>query len=199
MESRPIAKCTQIEPIPDTPQSPPDHERGQNAAFINDPWSDSQTKHEPEQAHITVVAVSTSGMCGNRNLVARGHCMVCGKSFETTKGEIPFDYLERTHLSEEAYLTRLRRRNAFEARMSAVSFILVPGGGGCWVSQATACVRNRYQVAPNKCGSLPLPPMGFAAVSRLDHWSHKLRNIRHKDNLVLFIQELTALWFFLFY
>ena len=38
IESRPIARCAQIEPIPETPQSPIAHEGGQHASFADDTW-----------------------------------------------------------------------------------------------------------------------------------------------------------------
>ena len=85
LEERPIARCAQVQPIPDTPQSPPGHERGPNTVFADDRWSGYQANREPEQAHITGVAVSTGGVCGNPNYVARSECYVCGKSFGNIK------------------------------------------------------------------------------------------------------------------
>ena len=76
------------------------------------------------------------------------------KPFGSIKKEITFDYFKRTHMPGETYLARMRRRDAFEAGMSAGSFILIPGG----VSQAPACNGNWYQVAPNTCNDLPVPP-----------------------------------------
>ena len=75
---RPIARCVQVQPIPDTLQSPPDHERGPNTGFADDRWTSYQASREPEQAHITGVAMSTSGVCGNPYYVARSECYVCG-------------------------------------------------------------------------------------------------------------------------
>ena len=68
LEERPIARCAQVQPIPDTLQSPPDHERGRNVVFANDRQSSYQANREPAQAHITGVTVSTSGVCGNPKL-----------------------------------------------------------------------------------------------------------------------------------
>ena len=89
--------------------------------------------------------MSTSGACGEPNIVHHGDCYVCGKSFDTIKEEILFNFLEQTHIDGESYQTRLRRRNAFQAGMQAGSFILVPRG----VSQAAACDGNQYHVVPN--------------------------------------------------
>ena len=154
LEERPIARSAQVQPMPDTPQSPPEYEWGPNTVFAEDRWSSYQADHQPEQAHITGVAVSTSGVCGNPNYVARSDCYVCRKSFGSIKEEITFYYLERTHMHGETYLARMRRRDAFEAGVSAGSFILIPGG----VSQAPACDGNWYQVASNTCDDLSVPP-----------------------------------------
>ena len=145
LNQRPIAHCSQLEPIPDTPQSPPIHEQGSYVGNFDTPWTTEQYPRWPDNAHITGVAVSTNGACGEPNIVHHGDCYVCGKSFDTIKEEILFNFLEQTHIDGESYQTRLRRRNAFQAGMQAGSFILVPRG----VSQAAACDRNKYQVAPN--------------------------------------------------
>ena len=88
--------CSQLEPLPDTSQSPPAHECGQNFNRWNDPWEeDDQFHYQPENAHIRGVPVSTSGICGNPNQVSQGNHAVCGKSFDTIKEEIVFDYLEK--------------------------------------------------------------------------------------------------------
>ena len=99
----------------------------------------------PDNAHITGVAVSTSGTSGEPNIVQHGDCYVCGKSFDTFKEEILFNFQEQTNIEGESSQTRLRWRNAFQAGMQAGSFILVPRG----VSQAAACDGNKYQVARN--------------------------------------------------
>ena len=57
---QPIAICGQLEPLPDTPQSPPVHERGQNFSHWTDPWEEEQFQYQPENQHIGGgVAVST--------------------------------------------------------------------------------------------------------------------------------------------
>ena len=145
LNQQPIAHCSQLEPIPDTPQSPSIYEQGPYANIINYPWTTEQYPCWPDDAHISGVAVTTSGACGEPNIVQHGDCSVCGKSFETIKEEILFNFLEQTHIDGESYQTRLRRRKAFQAAMQAGSFILVPRG----VSQAPACDGNKYQVATN--------------------------------------------------
>ena len=57
-ESQSIARCAQIEPITDTLQSPPANESGQHATSADGLWYNSQPHYEPEQPHITGVAVT---------------------------------------------------------------------------------------------------------------------------------------------
>ena len=52
---------------------------------------------------------------------------MCGKSYAAIQEEITLGYLEQTHIPEEIYIQRIRRRNAFQAGMKAGSVILVPG------------------------------------------------------------------------
>ena len=109
----------QLEPIPYSPMSPPLIDQGPSQNIGNDQWSEG-----PEQVdswltnqHITGLAISTGGSCGEPNYIQRGHCTVCGKSFATIPEEITLGYLEQTHISEETYAQRIRRRNAFLAGM----------------------------------------------------------------------------------
>ena len=127
ISQQPIDICSQLDPLPDTPQSPPAHERGPNFNHWTDRWEEEQSQYQPENQLIRGVAVGTSGICGNPNQIYQGDCVVCDKSFDSIKKEITFDYLERTHMTDEKYLARLRRRKAFQAGMAAGSFILVPG------------------------------------------------------------------------
>ena len=55
-----IARCSQLEPLPGTPQSPPAHERSPNFSHWTDPWEEEQFQYQPENPHIRGVAVSTS-------------------------------------------------------------------------------------------------------------------------------------------
>ena len=73
---RPIAHCSQMEPIPDTPQWPPIYEQGPYAQDVNDPWPGGQYPSWPENFHITGVAVTTSGVCGEPN-IAQHEIVMC--------------------------------------------------------------------------------------------------------------------------
>ena len=122
-----IAVCSQLEPVVDSPLSPPISEQGPNFTYWSNPLEDDLPSYQPENPHIRGVAVSSSGICGNANQVTQCDCIVCGKSADTIKEEITFDYLERTHIAGESNVARLRRRNGFQARMHAGFFVLVPG------------------------------------------------------------------------
>ena len=153
IDQRPIAQRSKLEPIPDTPESPPIQEQGTNGNAINNPLSDDQFPYWPDNAHLTGVAVRTSATCGKPNFFEHGDCYVCGRSFDTIREEITLNFLEQTDIDGELYHTRLRRRNALQAGMLAGSFIHIPRG----VSQAAACDGNRYQVAPSD-SNLPFIP-----------------------------------------
>ena len=135
--------------------SPPLIDRGPSGNIGND-----QLSEELEQAdswmsnpHITGFAISASGLCGEPNYIQRGDSTVCGKLFATTQEEITLGYLEQTHIPEENYAQRIRRRNAFLAGMRAGSVILVPGE----VSQAAACDGILYQNPAGPFASNPTP------------------------------------------
>ena len=152
IEGHPMATCSQLAPVPDSPQSPPPHEKGHHTGPQLPQW-DHDEPLWPWNSHITGVAVRTSGYCGTQNLVQPGDCLVCGKSADMIHEEVTFDYLERTHRAGESYETRQRRRHAFQAGMQAGAFVLVPRG----LSQSTACDGNSYQIVPNEMSDMPLP------------------------------------------
>ena len=83
---------------------------------------------------------------------------MCGKSFATIQEEITIGYLEQTHIPEENFAQRIRRRNVFLAGMRAGSVVLVPRG----VSQATACDGILYQIPAGS--NAPNPPPGVLPI-----------------------------------
>ena len=82
--------------------------------------------------------------CGLPNETFHSGCVVCGKSYTDIKEEIMLGYLEQTHVAGETYEHRIAGRDAFQAGLKAVSFILVPRG----VSQTAACDGTPHQVIP---------------------------------------------------
>ena len=153
ISNHPIAHCSQIEPVLDSPLSPPlidqqptyDSRRDDHQSLTRESWTNNP--------HITGLARSVSGTCGQPNDVYHTGCIVCGKSYPEIKEEITLGYLESAHIQGETYETRMAKRYAFEAGMNAGSFILVPRG----VSQATACDGLLYQVTPEDDINIPGP------------------------------------------
>ena len=88
--------CSQLEPLPDTPQSPPAYQRGQNFNHWTDTREEEQFQYQPANQHIRGVAVGTSEICGTSNQIYQRDCAVTGGiSFDIIKEEVTFDYLER--------------------------------------------------------------------------------------------------------
>ena len=155
-----MANYSRLEPIRYSPVSPPLIDQGPSQNIGNDQWSDGleQVDSWMTNQHITGLAISAGGSCGEPNYIQRGHCTVCGKSFATIQEEITLGNLEQTHIPEENYAKRIRRRNAFLAGMRAGSVILVPGG----VSQAAACDGILYQISAGN--NEPNPPPGVLPI-----------------------------------
>ena len=103
--------------------------------------------------HITGLGISASGLCGQPNDVLYSGCVVCGKSFQAIKEDVPLGYLESTHIPGKTYEQRQSRRRTFQAGMKAGSFIIIPRG----VSQAAACDGILYRVGPENDNSNPGP------------------------------------------
>ena len=124
-----MANCSRIEPIPYSPMSPPLIFQRPRTSASYAQWS---TQRRDEDArmnnpHITGLTISASGICGEPNYIQHGDCTVCGKSFATIQEELTLGYLEKTHVPEENYDPRVRRRNAFLAGMRADSVVLIQG------------------------------------------------------------------------
>ena len=124
-----IAHCSELEPIPYSPMSPPLAEQGPSVSEYYGEYPEDQGQECDwiRNPHITGMATSASGICGTPNYIRNGGCTVCGKSYATIQEEITLGYSEKTHIPEENYIQRIRRRNAFQAGMRAGSVILVPG------------------------------------------------------------------------
>ena len=155
-----MAQCKELEPIHYSPLSPPLHEQGPSAAEYYGEYPEEQGQESEwiRNPHISGMTISARGICGTPNLIQYGGCAVCGKSYATIQEEITLGYLEKTHIPEENYVQRVRRRNAFQAGMRAGSVILVPGG----VSQAAACDGNYYQIP--SVDDLSNPPPGVLPI-----------------------------------
>ena len=124
-----MAKCRQLEPKPYSPMSPPLIDQGPSGNVGHDQWSEEleQADSWMSNPHITGLAISASGLCGEPSYIQSGDCTVCGKSFASIQEEITLEHLEQTHMPGEKYAQRIQRRNAFLAGMRAGSVILIPG------------------------------------------------------------------------
>ena len=152
-QQHPIAQCSQIDPVPYSPMSPPLADQHPNYPLQEHAYDDQAESHWARNQHITGLGISVSGMCGQPNDVLYGGCVVCGKSFQAIKEEVTLGYLESTHVPGETSEQRKSRRRAFQAGIKAGSFIIIPRG----VSQAAACDGTLYQVGPDNDGSNPGP------------------------------------------
>ena len=152
-DDHPIAQCSQLNPIRDSPWSTPPEKQAPAANFVNQQYRNDDVDSWYGNAHITGLGISVSSSCGLQNETFHRSCVVCGKSFEDIRTEITLVYLEQTHIAGETYEQRAARRDAFQAGMKARSFILVPRG----VSQAAACDDILYQITPESDQTNPRP------------------------------------------
>ena len=155
-----MANCSQLEPIPYSPLSPPLIDQGPSSSQRYPGWTLSPEGDNEwvTNQHITGLAISTNKLCGETSYVQHADCTVCGKPYAMIQEEMTLGYLEKTHEPGETYAQRIRRRDAFEAGMRAASVILVPGG----VSQEAACDGVFYQIPAGN--SAPNPPPGVLPI-----------------------------------
>ena len=153
VDQHPIAVCSQLDPVPATPASPPLVDQMPCYQYDSQQQHEQYTDQWAQNQHITGLAISVSGYCGQPNETYHSGCVVCGKSFPEISEEITLGYLEGSHVSGETYDQRMAKRRAFQAGIRAGSFVLVPRG----VSQAAACDGILYQVMPQNCQINPGP------------------------------------------
>ena len=104
--------------------------------------------------------------------------MVCGKSFDTIREEITFNFLTTNPPGrrDNAYL---RRRNAFQAGMLAGSFTFFHRG----VLQAATCDGNYYEMAPNNSHSFPMQLGDSLPLGQTDRRSFDTTNYVRTEKL----------------
>ena len=103
IEEHPIARCSQLNPVVESPTSPPlidqipcyHYETYRQQELISDELAHNH--------HITGLAITVSGSCGQPNETYHTGCMVCGKSLHEIKEEITLGYLEGSHIRGEPY------------------------------------------------------------------------------------------------
>ena len=114
-------------PVPDTPMSPPDHERG--------PSSDTPIMQPVMGGFHASYHVQNTRPYENVSTRLYSGCMVCGRSVEAIKKEKVDWYVERSKpRGEPDYIKRIRRE-AYENGLNAGSFLFITPA----VSQAAAC------------------------------------------------------------
>ena len=140
--NHPIQICQNMQPIPDTPQSPTPENRGQSDDF----YPDNIPLHNPPN----IIAVTDE----LNNLTLHPHpqrnewataCLVCGKSYDQVIDETVADYLDQTAQPGETVRERQIKRNAFIDGVQSGVFTFIPPG----VSQAAACDGMIYSVNYN--------------------------------------------------
>ena len=126
-----IELCCTILPIPESPISPPEHERGpsEDTLLLHSSSSDFHASYHIQN-------VQPYANLSNERCLS---CMVYGRSVDEIKQQKTNWYMERsTPRSEPAYITSLRRK-AYENGLNAGSLLFL----ALAVSQAAACDGTR--------------------------------------------------------
>ena len=148
-----ISRCAGLHPIPDSPISPPLHERVPNYSVNTYQGRNVTNDYHAYNSHIQGISIRVSNRCGEPNFANYGDCVVCGRSYEQIKEMSALTFLESTTTSGESYAERQRRREAFVAGMETGTVLLVPRG----LSQAAACDGNYYQIPEDGNNLNPMP------------------------------------------
>ena len=138
-----IEICKTLLPIPDTPTSPPDHERG--------PSSDTPIMQPVMGGFHASYHVQNTRPYENVSTKLYSGCMVCGRSVEAIKKEKVDWYVGRSKpRGEPDYITRIRRE-AYENGLNAGSFLFITPA----VSQAAACDGTLIPTSAASQGIIP--------------------------------------------
>ena len=122
-----IELCKTLLPVPESPMSPPNHERGpsQDTPLVQPAVSDFHVSYHVQNS-VPYQNVSETQYTG---------CMVCGRSVDAIKSERVKWYMERsTPRNEPEHITKLRKE-AYENGLNAGCFLFITPA----VSQAAAC------------------------------------------------------------
>ena len=131
----PIELCSTLQPIADSPLSPPPHERG--------PYH-----HTPEVQAVPNVMQTVGSHIQNSKQFDKidttqfTGCLICGKSIQAIKEQSLQDFLKVTTVPGEPEETTKIRAQSFIAGMGAGTFLFVPPA----VSQAAACDGVQYSL-----------------------------------------------------
>ena len=143
-----IELCSTILPIPESPMSPPEHERG--------PSKDTPLLHSSSSNFHASYHIQNVQPYANLSNERCRSCMVCGRSVDEIRQQKTDWYMERsTPRIEPAYITSLRRQADENGLIAGSLPFFAPT-----VSQAAACDGTRItttstgqETAP---GTLPI-------------------------------------------
>ena len=144
-KAHPIAECSSLRPIRDSPLSPPSHERGPRVTFSTpSPLNDLEIKRESDTAAATIQQQDPNQIRSHLQGIRLpdgsithkySDCVICGKSVERIREDTVQEYLGKTAApGESAEITEIKRK-AFEDGMQMGTVMFLPAG----LSQAAAC------------------------------------------------------------
>ena len=147
--NHPIQLCQHVQPIPETPESPPPEDQSPGDIFrpYNLPNASSSISFNNPLNFSTVAD-------GFRKLTLHPHpqlnewvtgCLICAKSYVQVIEETVADYLDQTAQPSETVREPQIKRNAFIDGIQSGAFTFIPPG----VSQAAACDGLVYSVNLN--------------------------------------------------
>ena len=138
-----IEFCKTLLPVPVSPMSPPDHEKG--------PSLDTPLTQPVFGGFHASYHVQNTRPYENVSEKLYSGCMVCGRSSEAIKKEKVDWYVARSKpRGEPEYITKIRRE-AYENGLNAGAFLLITPA----VSQAAACDGTMITTTATNQGTVP--------------------------------------------
>ena len=138
-----IEICKTLLPVPDSPMSPPDHERGQ---CVDTPLMKPVLGGFHASYH-----VQNTRPYENVSENLYSGCMVCGRSSEAIKKEKVEWYVARSRPRGEPEYTTKIKREAYENGLNAGAFLFITPA----VSQAAACDGTLITTTATDQGTVP--------------------------------------------
>ena len=138
-----IELCKTLLPVPESPMSPPDHERGPSldTPLMQPVFGDFHASYH----------VQNTRPYENVSEKLYSGCMVCGRSSEAIKKERLDWYVARSKpRGEPEYITKIRRE-AYEKGSNAGAFLFITPA----VSQAAACDGTLITTTATNQGTVP--------------------------------------------
>ena len=143
--------------IPESPMSPPDHERGPTQRLnndieptqdeIDDTLDDEVFVVEPSPIPEETTPYQYPALL-DPEIDNTGDCIICGQSYREVLNAAATDYLVRTNYMGEPIEQRIAKREAFLQGLKSKAAITIKRG----LSQVATCDGNMYDVY---CGTIP--------------------------------------------